>query len=399
MTNVVDEFDINYQLIDEIEKDQLNIITDKEPKNIQKEEEQIKEYSSSVLKRLNSFLLEHKYIIVDTYDIEDYCVYLKLLAQNRGYYIIISIPSKYSIAKDSNSIHLNPIEKCDTLNEKENVYDRIDENDLVDEDKYLDPKEIDKLLDNYTSIDIDKDLKCIIQKEAESTKAQLNRLSNCTYDLKYKICIETELCFCIINGKNHTKCYSVNKKNNDESDTKKMYITIDMENFYESIHKISEDYDKIENNLYRILDKTHSKQVLLIKNYLNSFNNISNNIDIIYNKKNKYLSAIQSMKNKIKNIEKKENEILKNISKDTNNVSDLKTEFQINNTSEIKKLKTDLLKIQQMKEEALNILSNLKLNYDHFVLEFESTLIDNINLLKQVANNFEKIGIKRKNKS
>ncbi len=362
--------------------------------NRESNNEKPREYSSNVLKRLNSFLIEHKYMIVDTYSFDDVCVYLKLLSQNRGYNIILSIPSKYSIEKDINSIILQQIEKCDITKEKENIYDKINEDDLIDENKYLDPKEIDKLLDNYTSIDIDKDLRCIIQEESQIIKSQLNRLSNCTFDLKYKICIETDLCFCIINNKNHIKCYSVDKKIKDE--TKKMYITIDMENFYESIHKISNDYDKIENNLYKILDTTHSRQVILIKRYLNSFNKISNNIDTIYGKKNKYLSAIHSIKDKIKNIEKKENEILIKLSRETNTVSELKTEYQTNNTIQVKKLKTDAIKIHQMKEEAISILSNLKINYDHFVLEFESTLIDNIDLLKQVADNFEKIGIKRK---
>ena len=62
------------------------------------------------------------------------------------------------------------------------------------------------------------------------------------------------------------------------------------------------------------------------------------------------------------------------------------------------KKEKELKKEQELKKEAISVLNDLKSNYDNFMLMFETILVDNINLMKQISENFIKIGLIQKKK-
>ena len=79
-----------------------------------------------------------------------------------------------------------------------------------------------------------------------------------------------------------------------------------------------------------------------------------------------------------------------------------KSSASVNSESNIitnRKLQNDLSETQNLKKEAIQILNDLLLSYDNFILEFETILVNNIDLLRKVADNFGRIGIMQKRKS
>lgn len=349
--------------------------------------------TSMMLKRLSSFLHQYNYIMTATYSRQDSSRFIRITNKSIGYQYILVIPSKYDIERLSDSIVLHHIDKPSS-NSENKVYEKITEFDLIDENKYLDPKEIDKLM-SYESIDINKDYNINIYEESETIKDQLKRLRNCVEDLKYKVCIESNNCFCIIDKDNDITCYSYDMKrekfnyNSVTKAEKKLYITIELDTFYNHINNVLRDTELLEKNLYSILNKTHTSQVTIIKNYLRKFINIGDMLEVKYSSKDKYMGKIKSIREKIMKIDTKEKELEKEL-KIINPSTRIPNETTVLKS---KKLEADIEELQVMKKEAINILVNLKNSYDNFMLEFETILVDNIELLGKVSSNFEKIGL------
>jgi hypothetical protein len=208
-------------------------------------------------------------------------------------------------------------------------------------------------------------------------------LTTCVEDLKYKICIETDNIFCILNNKNKIKCFEKDTNKSNSSNYKKIFVTIDMENFYNNINKINIDMLKIEEELYRIINSSHNNQIAIIKTHMKNFNNNKTILEDYSKYRNKLSDKIISISSKLKAVSIKELELTRQI----------KDETSANITTNLKQndIKAEIIKIQDLKKEAMDILIKLKSNYDNYILNFENVLIENIKLLKQVNDNFNQL--------
>jgi hypothetical protein len=353
---------------------------------------------SNVMNRLKDFLKKNNYIIVETYSIDEYCKYIKINSTTKGNTIIVSVPSKYNIL-DEKSISLVPVEIGKARYEDAEEYDKIKSDTLAH--TYIDPEDVDKMMSvDYKNINIEEDKDNKIRRELSEIKNQMNRLKNCTVDIKYKLCIETDECYCIINSKNKIKCFK--KKNakyaldeDDEySNTKKIFISIDMESFYDNINTVYSDCKKVEDELYSILNKSHSSHVDLIKNYMKQFDNIREQISVKYDRRKKYSKAISDLESKIKSLNKREKNAEEDLKLQLPTASSLVTFNDASKAFKTKSLNDELEAIAKLKREAISLLNDVKDGYNTFILEFENTLIENIILLKNVSANFKRIGIR-----
>jgi len=343
--------------------------------------------------RLKEFLNLYNYILINSYSINDECIFIKVYDNLNSNFMIITIPDKYNIISEGYNIKLEYIENINKIEIPTNEsYKSIKDEELIDENEYLDDDKINKLLngDNYTNLDITTSKNNILYEELQNIKMQLNRLKGCVSELKYKICIETDNVLCILNNKNKLKCYKLpdNNKNNEDDyiNYKKMYITTNINNFYENIKNINNDVNKLQNKLYDIIDDAHNQQVDIIKIHIKKFNNIKEMLDKYKNYKNKLNNKIESISDKIKQLTKKQKQ-LESAVKLSENVNSLNVNDNLNDSS----TKSELIKIKELKSEAMEILVSLKNSYDNFILNFENVLIENIQLIKKINNNFELI--------
>lgn len=345
--------------------------------------------------RLKEFLNIHNYILINSYSLNDNeCIFIKVYDNINSNFIIITIPDTYNIISEGYNIKLEYIEdihKIPTTNN--NGYKSIKDENLIDENEYLDDEKINKLLngDNYTNLDITTQSHNILYDEIQNISTQLNRLKNCVSELKYKICIETDNVLCILNNKNKLKCYKLpenNKNNNDEDyiNYKKMYITTNINNFYENIKSINKDLYKLQEKLYNIIDEAHNNQVDIIKIHIKKFNNIKEMLDKYKNHKLKINNKIISISNKILQLSKKQKQ-LESAVKLSDNVNKFNVNENLNDTT----IKSELITVKELKSTAMEILVNLKNSYDNFILNFENVLIENIQLIQKINNNFELI--------
>lgn len=346
------------------------------------------------LDNLRTYLTEKNFNITSIYSVDNYCCFIRVLCINTGDDIVISIPSKYRMTSDK-SIEL--IKFTDTDIEdgllKGNIigeYNQIDIKGMEDDNLYLDPSDADKLLEQYQSIDIDHENAIILRENIVLIKQQLDRLKLCTNKIKYKLCIITPSIFCTITRSNDIDCFVVKRGKQTKTDQRELCVIIDLESFYDKIDSIHSDINRVYKNLYTIMGKAHRQQTSIITSRLNQYIDISKKLTSKYTKKEKYESVIRSLNDTLIKINRQEKDLIKQI-KGINKDGPLSEATSISFLS--KKLDDDYKKLLVFKEDSIKLLSDIKSDYNNFVLDFDYALFDNNRLLHRVSTNFSKIGV------
>ena len=87
---------------------------------------------------------------------------------------------------------------------------------------------------------------------------QLKRLQYCVQFLKYRFGIIYKDYLAILRSDNTIKCYRI--RNNEHTEYRSLYITIDLEVFYENSKVLNEDLEQLQNGIRGVLDKNQEVQ-------------------------------------------------------------------------------------------------------------------------------------------
>ena len=349
------------------------------------------------VENLSSYLDKKNFYIIRIYSIGGSCSFIRVICGDTGDDLVISIPFKYPM-KSSDAVEL--VQFTDTEIDDRFVgsrdikesYNQITINGLEDDKLYLDPAEADRLIEQYQAIDIDGESSDILKENIVSYKQQLDRLKYCTNNIKYKLCIVTSSSFCTINRNNNTECYAVKKGKPVTNEDKELCIIIDLENFYDKVDNIHTDINRVYKNLYDIMGRAHKKQTAIISSRLRQYQALSDNLSKRYKLKEKYEESIKSINNTLAKIKRQEKDLKKQISNTTNN-TDNSLIASTTRSFTAKKLEEDYNKLLQFKDESVNLLSDIKTEYNNFVLDFDYALFSSIRLFNHMTTNFVKIGV------
>lgn len=353
----------------------------------------------SSIENLSSFLTSKKYSILAQYIINGLCKFL-LIYNESGDEFLISISSNRNIQHDSSlSDNFEIVQFTDfncTNNDQIDVYSEINSDELKNkENDFLDPEEADKMMEQYQEISIDTEKSEILKKNMIDYKSQLQRLKLCTTNIKYKLGIITKSCLGVINSSNTIETFAIKKSNPKIDENKNLVVIIDIETFFESADYIHKDIRRVINNLYTILDKAHMSESVKISKKIKNLQSTS--FIKVYEQKKKYIKGIDKLQSTISKIKRQERDFQMKLNKikDTKSLTSIDAE---NNTFKIKRLEEDLEKIQKFKIESANILADLRMEYNNFILNMDYSFFDMIKLFGNITSDLQKIGVLKCNK-
>ena len=344
---------------------------------------------------LNSFkdiLKTNEFEILSQYYMGDYLLFLLVLSDKTGDQILISIDKSHSI-KTTEGIELkefsinNNIEIVDEDTTK--LYDEIN-GEIINDDSVLDPEDIDKLMDKYSTVNMDSENINNFEFNIRKYKKLLDKLKFCTSNIKYKLSVISPCSLCYTDKNNIVTCYNIKKSSPLKGEDRNICFVINLEKFIDRIETISSDIKSITKNLYSILELTNNKYVKGISLRLKTLQNITDIIKSDYKRKDDYQKSIDKLQNILSSIKKKEKKLSLFINESSigNSIAeDEEHSFKKKNKQE------DLDKLIKIKRETIDLLSDIKLEYNNFMLDFDYSLSDSLTHFNGINNNLIDIGV------
>jgi hypothetical protein len=349
------------------------------------------------LKKFEIFINNKGILINNVYCINKEVVYIELFDINTAESFLVYIPSKYVMKTDERKntfklkyLEINESEEDFLKREKEKIelekdYDDID----LPHDKNDSDNLEDILKNNYNRPVFLDDLNVEDKDNIKDLYYQLLRLKLCVQNIKYKICISYKNYLCCIKRDNEIESYCI--KHFPKNKERKIYICIDLENFYSKISYLSKDLYSVKKGIYKIINQNQEKNIRVLNMILEQKNTLTTNFEIIKNKKleiDNYLNTLEELFKKINESEKQViDKILKiNIKFENSLNKDLNNDIQRSHELSVENKKME--EILKVKDELIKDICKLKIKKQNILLLIDKILFDNSIMLNTVNNNF-----------
>lgn len=351
---------------------------------------------TEVIRRLEEFLRSKKFKVQQRYTVDGICIFLNVFSEETGDDLIVSIPSEYAMPV-SDGIELVLFSDIDPEGDytkmiNKGPYQEMRINGLEDDGLYLDPSEVDRLMEQYQAIDIDSEKAETLKSNMCHFKKQLDRLKTCTNNIKYKLCILSDCCLCTITRLNTIECYAVKGCIPSEKLSKDLLISIDLESFHNKMETVHLDITKVYKNLYMVLNKAHDRQSSVIDSRLRQYIGVQESIKKTYAKKIKFEEAIETMEKDLRSLKLQELVLIKKID-NVRNQNDTHMSKTANKSFNLDHLNNEYTKLLELKDETVVWLSKMKKDFNDFLLVFDQVTFDNIILFSKASDNFIKIKV------
>jgi len=352
------------------------------------------------LQKLEKLLSLKGFIPCAFYIIDKLCVYIEVISVD-GEIFLLYIPSKYKFTIEKHdSIPVYKINYIE-LDEPNNIPDDYagvpDQNDVenIYQEIDLSPSkgDIDKHLEeNYKKNIQLQELKREDFKELKDISRQLKRLKFCVQNVRYKISILYKNYLCSIKRDDSIECYVIKKY--PFKNYKKMYVSVDLELFYEKMDSLILNMSSIKNGIYHILNKNHFTHTKTFQKLIEEKKEIINLSQSAYNRKKeyeKYLKEVQEMLNIINLSEKSTLEKIYEINEKYNNQNLNGLNDDIEKSHIINKYNKELSNIQKLKEDIVKTLFKLNNKKDDTMLNIDKIFFDNNVMVECVLRNFSQL--------
>ena len=357
------------------------------------------------LSKLEKLLSIKGLIATQFFTIDKICVYIEILAVSNADTFLLYIPSKYKIKVEnekSSNVHKLDYLEFEDIDKIENIADNYageQDNDAL-ENTY---KEIDIQLSpggnmskhlehNYKREIMLKDITTNDSKEIKDIIRQLKRFKFCIQNVKYKIAILYKNYLCTIKRDDSIECFTIKRFNS--KNTKKLYITVDLETFYEKMESLMFNMETVKKGLYNILDKNHFRNIDIFQKLIEEKNHIIELSDIIYNKKLEYEKYMEEATEMLEKINTTEKSLLENIfqtNEKYHNEGIKGLHNDIEKSHLLTKYNKDLKEIQNTKEDIVKTIFKLKTKREDIMLNVDKIMFDNNVMTECVLRNFEEL--------
>lgn len=351
--------------------------------------------------KLERLLSSRGFVTKKIYTINGKCVYLEILCISNADSFLLYIPSKYDLVPQNNTdifeiIYLD-IEEDGTIpndyaGEPDNfdlgkAYDQVDIQENNDENENLE----DKLKENYNHPISLKNMSKEDNTELRDVMRQLKRLKFCTQGIKYKVSIAFKNFLCSIKRDDILECYLI--RNIPYFSDRKLMVTIDLESFYSKIDSLSIDIITVKEGIYDVLNKNQINHTKNLQHMLQQRNDIMKHSDVIYKRKDKYSKYLKSLQEMLKQLGESERKIIEKIYiiqekyDKSNTTKSLHTDAT--NSHQIGKLESELDKLNNVKQEIITNISEIKGKLESLSLMTDCIFFDNRIMLDAILKNFK----------
>jgi hypothetical protein len=333
-------------------------------------------------------------------------VYMEIISITNADTFLLYIPSKYKfIVPKSNSVF--KIKYVDINESEDNTADdyagEIDEHAVENEYQEIDIKMSptvkgnnigNHLEENYKRSITLKNISTDDTKEIKDIIRQLKRLRFCVQNVKYKIAIMYKNYLCSIKRDDSIECFSINEYRGKEC--KKLFVTCDLELLYEKMDSLILNMSTIRKGLYHILDKNHFTHSRTLQRLLDEKSTMVELSDNAYSKKVEYEKYIKDANEMLTAINKSEKGVLEKIYElnEKYNKTGLKgLHNDIERSHMLSNLNTEITEIQNIKEEVVKTIFDLKTKREDTMLTVDKIMFDNNVMVECVIRNFRELGL------
>jgi hypothetical protein len=358
--------------------------------------------------RLNQLLEKKGFTCRHYYVIGGNCKFIEILSINTIDSYLLHIPEKYSFEPRTSDQHL--VSKLKTI--------QIENSSEVEE-KYAGGVENSQLTSSYDEIELksqyphqmkefeDIDMEAnltsqykrpiILKDVAVEDNAiiqcifrQLTRLRYCVQFLKYKFSIVFRDYLVTLNSKSKIECYKI-KHNYNASEERHLYITIDLEVFYENSKILLDDLDELQNGVRAILDKNQQVQTKHLEVMLTKQQELIKILEQFTQQKQKIRFELQRFKELFTIVE---NAITSHVER-INEITAIIPQTSGSKQDELIKNKHSIyIKLTQLynkKEEIAKSIIFYRKNEHHISLNIDRILFDNNIMLDKIFKNLHQL--------
>jgi hypothetical protein len=353
------------------------------------------------LPKLEKLLSLKGFIPCTFFTIDNLCVYIEVLSVIDAELFLLYIPSKYKFTIEKRSsipvYKIDYIELENTNNIPDDYAGSVDQNDIENIYEEIDltssKGDLDLHLEENYKKNIElQEVKKEDFKEVKDIVRQLKRLKFCVQNVRYKICILYKNYLCTIKRDDTIECYIIKKYT--FKNYKQLFVSADLELFYEKMDSLVLNMTTIKNGIYNILNKNHFTHTRTFQKLIEEKKEIIYLSQSSYNRKQeyeKYLKEVQEMLNIINLSEKSTLEKIYDI-KEKYNQSLNGLHDDIEKSHIINKYNKDLSDIQKLKEDIIKTLFKLKNKKDDTMLNIDKIFFDNNVMVECVIKNFSQLG-------
>lgn len=350
------------------------------------------------LEKLKNLLKTHGYLPVKYFYVKDSCHLVEIISVKTAKMIMISIPTRlsFNVVGLPNSYKLKSLHVDDSSQTIENEFTgEQDESNIEqmytqshDEMSKIDIQTdatMESLIDLYKRPIHLNDLSKEDALDVKDIFRQLKRLKYCMNEVRYTLVILYKTYVCILREDNNIECYYI--KGVKPIETRKFYITADMDLFYEKVTHIDADVDQITTGIKNILDKNHSSQFRLVNTMFQTKTNLVKQSNDLFDKKNLYTRYIKELELLLDRIVAEEKKLIEK----KMDLSKVRTSFS--NDYEHVEHKTliekSLENINKIKDDIVQTIIDVRNKRDHLTLVVDKVLFDNALMLSTIFKNFE----------
>ncbi len=353
--------------------------------------------------KLNQLLEKKGFMCRKFFIDQHYCRFIEILSINTIDSYLLYIPSKYKFEPRVSDKHNQYKIKAIPIIKPENL-----------EEKYAGKLEHKKVADNYDEIELQSQFphqiknSDAIDMEAQLTEQyrrpivlkdvndednsilqcifrQLKRLQLCVQFLKYKFAIVYKNYLVVLHANETIECFTI--KHFNEMEQRQLYITIDLEVFYENSKILINDLEQLQNGIRAVLDKNQDIQNKHLSIMIQKQTQLVNVLTMLEKKKLKLRHDLLSFKDLFKTIESSIVIYLKKLNEKNVEIQQTTGTRQEVLIREKHKQYIKLMSLYTKKEEVASAIIQIRKYEHHISLNIDRILFDNNVMLDKIFKN------------
>ena len=354
------------------------------------------------INKQENLLAANGFVPIKYFIINNYCAYIETISMKNASTFIMSIPSKYKFKlKEGNNVYkLRYIELetgMNTADEYAGVPDSFELEKSYTEvelkQHLLRKKENEEgnisghLEEGYKRPVSVKDMSKDDMKDIRNIIRQVRRLKLCVQCISYKIMIMYKTYMCVLDKDDTIECFMI--KHHPKILSRRLYVTCDLELYYENTERIQQDITDVLNGINQVLNKNQATHARNLQTLIKEYQNINVHSDKVLRKKKEYhlyILKFNTLLLRITNSEKTLIEKIYNINEGENNKG---MQGDISIIQQRAKLEEELLKISNVKKNISKHMHDIREKLDNLSLIMDTVMFDDIIMCDRMLRNLD----------
>lgn len=354
------------------------------------------------INKLENLLAANGFVPIKYFVINNYCAYIETISMKNASTFIMSIPSKYKfkLKEGDNVYKLRYIELetgTNTADEYAGVPDSFELEKSYTEvelkQHLLRKKENEEgnisghLEEGYKRPVSVKDMSKDDMKDIRNIIRQVRRLKLCVQCISYKIMIMYKTYMCVLDKDDTIECFMI--KHHPKILSRRLYVTCDLELYYENTERIQQDIIDVLNGINQVLNKNQATHARNLQTLIKEYQNINVHSDKVLKKKKEYqlyILKFNTLLLTITNSEKTLIEKIYNLNEGENNKG-MQGDMSI--IQQRAKLEEELLKISNVKKNISKHMNDIREKLDNLSLIMDTVMFDDIIMCDRMLRNLD----------